>query len=355
MKEIFKKSIPLLIGITFLIIIYLSLNILFSFYIAFFLAYLMLPLVENLSKVKIFSYKLSAIIIYVILIIIFTISLLILIPILYQQLLLLVDNFGKVIQQTKVHNFSLGNLLHEKNLISLDTSQKIDIYIKSLVEDLLSYFSSILGHVWEYTLATLSFLSALFMVPFILFYFLMDWKIILKNSQNLISKNYQKTFIQFFKKLDKAFSNYVRGQFIIVTIMSIYYTIAFTFLKIELALILGLLSGFFIIIPFVGNIISFCIIIANGYFLFGLSQNLLFLTIFFSLGGIIEGWVITPKIIGESTGLHPAWVLFGIIVGGNFLGILGMILAVPILLYFKTIIKMFFLDKKNIKLSDSLA
>ncbi|HJK87804.1 MAG TPA: AI-2E family transporter, partial [Candidatus Megaira endosymbiont of Hartmannula sinica] len=147
---------------------------------------------------------------------------------------------------------------------------------------------------------------------------------------DIIPESQRKKIINLFGEFDEMLSSYIRGQFFLILLLSLYYILFFHLISFDFALVLGLLSGVMIIIPFIGAIFSFLVVIIVGYFSFGLSYNLLYLTLIFIVGHTIEGYIFTPHIIGKKIGLHPILILISLLLGGNMFGIEGVIFALPV-------------------------
>lgn len=110
----------------------------------------------------------------------------------------------------------------------------------------------------------------------------------------------------------------------------VYYVLGLNFIGFDLALLLGVLSGFLIIIPFIGAIISILMVTISCYFTFGAGIELLYVIILYIVGHAVEGYILAPKIIGNRIGLHPVWIIFAVFAAGSVLGSIGLVFAIPI-------------------------
>jgi predicted PurR-regulated permease PerM len=136
--------------------------------------------------------------------------------------------------------------------------------------------------------------------------------------------------------LAKEFINIIvsffRGQIIIAFLQGILFAVGFSIAGLKFGLVLGLLLGFLNIIPYLGSIIGLSITIPLAYFQEGGGLwTVVWVLVVFAVVQLIEGYFLTPKIMGERTGLHPMTIIVAIFFWGSALGgILGMILAIPL-------------------------
>ena len=130
---------------------------------------------------------------------------------------------------------------------------------------------------------------------------------------------------------------FFRGQVVIALIMGVLLAIGFTLIGLNFGIILGLGIGFLNIIPYLGSIIGIGTVLPLAYFQSdgGSLQLVIFALAIFTAVQMIEGYLLTPRIMGKSTGLHPMVIIIAIFFWGAALdGILGMILAIPLTAFF---------------------
>ena len=141
---------------------------------------------------------------------------------------------------------------------------------------------------------------------------------------------YKETIEELLTKIDQKVSGFVRGQLTVAVILAVFYALACSLAGLKYGLVIGLLAGMLNIIPMLGSIVGFVLGTSVAYLQSG---ELMFTGIIagiFLFGQIIEGNFLTPKLVGESVGLHPLWVFFSLMAGGALLGITGMLIAVPV-------------------------
>jgi predicted PurR-regulated permease PerM len=132
------------------------------------------------------------------------------------------------------------------------------------------------------------------------------------------------------KEIDQKLSGFVRGQISVAVMLGIGYALALSIAGLKYGFLIGLGAGFLSVIPMVGSAVGLVVSVAVAWFQSGDMIFVLIIAGIFIAGQIIEGNFLTPKLVGDSVGLHPLWVFFALLAGGSLLGILGMFLAVPL-------------------------
>ena len=129
---------------------------------------------------------------------------------------------------------------------------------------------------------------------------------------------------------------FFRGQFVIALMQGILFAVGFQIVGLRYGLILGLLLGFLNVIPYLGSIVGLSVALPLALFQDGGGWGLLiWVIVVFTIVQMIEGYVLTPRIMGEQTGLHPMAIIVAIFFWGTALkGITGMILAIPLTAFF---------------------
>lgn len=172
--------------------------------------------------------------------------------------------------------------------------------------------------------------------PILAFYLLHDWYLIKDKLLLLIPGRFRSEIILFFSDVDKVLSGIIRGQLTVACIIGFFITMGLYFLGLKFAVMIGILAAIFDVIPYFGPIIG-----ATPAVMLAILESpwlaLKVVALFFVIQQI-EGNIIHPKIIGENIGLHPLTVIFIVFVGGEVAGIVGMLLAVPMVAISKVFI-----------------
>ena len=298
------------------------------FFITFIISYLLQPAIGFIaSKFKI-SNKFASSIIYLIFLSIFFLSLTILVPIIYGQIFTFINNIPKYKNYLQAE--ILPPIMAKIYSIEPDIADKTKNSLSNFINSIFTILGSIANNFWRYTIITINIFVLFLLIPIILFYFLRDWAKIIANMKSLLPIKTRPKILEILSAINNLLSAYIRGQLNICLLLSTYYSIAFTVIGIDLALLLGILTGFLVIIPFIGTFISFLLTLIIGYLTFGMTAKLLYIMIIYLVGNICESYILTPKIIGDKIGLHPLWIIFSIFACGSLFGIIGIFFAIPI-------------------------
>lgn len=178
--------------------------------------------------------------------------------------------------------------------------------------------------------AVLEILSLIFITPIVTFYLLRDWDNIVARVDSWLPRPHAETIRAQFREIDRTLSGFVRGQATVCLALGTFYGIGLSVVGLDLGLVIGLLSGLFSFIPYLGTVSGF---IAGTGLAFAQTQDWHLPAIVagvFIVGQVIEGNFLTPKLVGDRVGLHPVWVMFALLAAGSLFGFVGILLAVPI-------------------------
>lgn len=169
----------------------------------------------------------------------------------------------------------------------------------------------------------------LLLVPFFVFYILVDFSNWRDSSEILIPPRFRDPFSRLFDEAGRILESYVRGQLLIGIIMAVFYAIGFGLLGVPAWAGIAALAGLLNAIPYVGTLLG--IILACGFTLAdggGLWNVAAIIGVFIAVQSI-EGYILTPRILGGRLNLHPMAVFLGLLIGGKLFGLLGVVLAIP--------------------------
>lgn len=198
------------------------------------------------------------------------------------------------------------------------------------VSEAARWATKVIVEVWKNGWALTRCFSTLFFGPIISFHLMNDWIKIKDRLKALIPLRWQNVVRYAFLEINSSLSNYLRGQIAVCGLLAIYYGAALGINSLKFGLTIGILTGFFSFIPylgFLGGLLSAC---SLSIFQFGTLSNLLSILFVYASGHILEAIFLTPRLIGQKTGLHPIWVLFAIFACGALAGFGGILLALPL-------------------------
>lgn len=168
------------------------------------------------------------------------------------------------------------------------------------------------------------------LILFVMFYLLIDWTHFFGLLKKLVPTRAQDTVHHLAKHTDGLLSQYLRGEIIVITVMSVFYSIGLSIVGIKGAVAIGVFTALMVVIPYVGLTLGVTLALISALLQFGPSTQVLGTIMVFSLGQFLEGFFLTPRLVGERIGLHPVAVLFALLLFGKLFGFFGVLLALPI-------------------------
>jgi predicted PurR-regulated permease PerM len=244
-------------------------------------------------------------------------------PALRQQLPIWLDLAQRSLQpwlDNLAINFDLKKIQEIiQSRISEQLSNNADAIVSSSLSTILSSGQSILGS-----------LFGLVLIVFIVFYLVGQWDEFFKKLNPLIPPRWLPLVKQIVVEIDQLLSQYLRGQLLVITVLSIYYSVGLYLLGITGALALGLFTGIAIFIPYIGYGAALILALLSALLQAETGVSLLAVLALYIAGQAIESLFLTPKLVGEKIGLHPVLVVFALILFGSWFGFFGILLALPI-------------------------
>lgn len=178
--------------------------------------------------------------------------------------------------------------------------------------------------------AVVGFITFIVVAPIVAFFMMEEWVRITKWIDDMIPRGSYTVVRDLLTQIDRKLSGFIRGQLMVAAFLGIAYAIALTLAGLKFGFLIGLLAGAFSIIPLVGSTVGLIVSILVAWLQ---SQSLGYVGVIaaiFLVGQFLEGNFITPRIMGQTVGLHPLWIIFALLVGAALFGIVGMFLAVPV-------------------------
>ncbi len=171
----------------------------------------------------------------------------------------------------------------------------------------------------------------LLLVPVITFYLLLDWDRIVAQVDALLPRDHAPVIRGLAREIDATLAGFLRGQGTVCLTLGIFYAAGLGIVGLQFGLIIGLLAGLISFIPYVGAIVGGALALGLALFQFwGEWGMIAAVGGVFVAGQILEGNVLTPRLVGSSVGLHPVWLIFALSAFGTLFGFVGMLIAVPV-------------------------
>jgi len=203
--------------------------------------------------------------------------------------------------------------------------------VGSLVTQGSGYIAGFLASLWSGGRAVFSVLSLLIITPVVAFYLLLDWDRVIVTVDGWIPLQHRDTVRGLARDIDGAIAGFVRGQAVICLILAVFYAVGLTLAGLNFGFLIGLLTGLLSFIPFVGALTGFLVaaIVAVAQFWPDWTSIAMVVGVFL-VGQVLEGYVLSPKLVGAKVGLHPVWMMFALIAFGYLFGFVGLLIAIPL-------------------------
>lgn len=169
------------------------------------------------------------------------------------------------------------------------------------------------------------------LIPVILFYMMRDWNNMVAHIHRQIPRRHEPTVVELASEIDQRLGRFIRGQGMVMLTLAAYYAIGLWIAGLKLALIIGIGAGLVSFVPYLGVISG--VLVASIAMLVQQSGDmtvLLWVWLVFGVGQALEQMILTPLLMGEAIGLHPVWIIFAILAGGQLFGFIGVLLALPV-------------------------
>lgn len=339
-----KELILLLLFLPTLIIVANS-----SFFLPIIISIILSYFLHNFKKVLLsfgMSKNISFIITYFAFITFFLLTLLILMPLVFKQLVSLFNDLPFIIQKIKfltdkfIGKYPSVFPTEQTNLLF----SNIITYVQSIGKTVIS--ASLLSIAF-----TIKFILYIFFIPIFIFFILKDHEEIIANFKKVMP---QKSY--FLKSLwqatNKQIGNYVRGKFIEFFIITVTSYVLFKFYKISYSDLLAVGVGFSVIIPYIGTIIISIPIVLISSVQLGISNDFFYFIIFYSAIQFLDGNLLVPILFSEAVNLHPITIIMSIIIFGSIFNLYGIVFAIPLAIVFKAIITLY-LTPNNLPFSQN--
>ena len=168
------------------------------------------------------------------------------------------------------------------------------------------------------------------LLPIFTFFLLLDWDRIVAAVDELVPPRYRDPVRRVAREVDLRLGGFVQGQITVALVLAVLYSIGLRLVGIDLAYLVGISAGLLFVVPYLGTVIGIVLSVVLAILKFGFDGHLLGVAAAFAIPQAFESWFLTPRIMGDKVGLHPMVVMVSLIVGGNLLGVWGMLVAIPI-------------------------
>lgn len=306
---------------------YLIRSVLLPFVLGGLTAYFLDPATDRLQKAKLSRGVATSVIIACFFVLIMLLSFLGL-PVIGRQLMGLITSLpGYVIEIEQQYAPLLANWLGELPAEQIEGLKQAATNFSGQMAKFLADFASSL---FQSGMAFINVISLVLITPLVTFYLLRDWDHITSRIDKLLPRKHAATIREQLSIIDKTLAGFIRGQLNVCFVLAIFYALALSAIGLKFGIVIGVVTGLLVILPYIGFMVGFLLGMGVAFFQFDSMTPVIAVFAAFMAGQVIESYFLTPKLVGERVGLHPVWVIFGMLVGAALFGFVGILLSIPV-------------------------
>ncbi len=291
-------------------------------------AYLGDPLVDRLERARL-SRSSAVLVVFTAMTLAVVLVVIVLVPLLERQISRLIDKLPVIVAW---FNGVVLPWVQQRTGYSLDqlNPQQIIDALRAHWQQAGGVAATVVASVSKSGLAIVGFLGMLALIPVVTFFFLRDWDVMVQRMRELLPRSVEPTISRLGRESDMVLGAFMRGQLSVMLALGLIYTAGLMLVGLDLAILIGLIAGVVGFVPYLGIIIGggAALIAAAVQFQDWFHPGMVLLV--FIVGQMLEGFVLTPWLVGDRVGLHPVAVIFAILAGGQLFGFLGVLLALPV-------------------------
>ena len=291
------------------------------------IAYLLDPLADRLQRLGL-PRGLAALAVLVLFGMIMIAVLLLIVPMLQAQIIELVRRSPEYLAALQRRLLELAELAETR--LAPEDVDRLRAALTEQAGTAFTWLAAMLREVLGSGLAFFNLLALLFVTPIVAFYLLRDWDQLVDQVDRLLPLAHRATIRRQASLIDATLAGYVRGQASVCVVLGLLYATGLMFAGLDFGFTVGLLSGLVSFIPYVGSIFGLVTSVGLALIQFDEFSRVLIVAGIFIAGQVIEGNILTPKLVGDRVNLHPVWVIFALFAGGALAGFVGMLLALPV-------------------------
>ncbi|TNF20538.1 MAG: AI-2E family transporter [Rhodobacteraceae bacterium] len=311
------------IALLLVVVLWFLGDVLLPFILGGAIAYFLDPMADRLERLGL-SRAAAVAVITVIAIILFIVMVLLVVPALLGQAAELFDTAPRLF--ANLRDFLVArfpDLVDSESTLRqslVAVGDKVQAYGGQLLETVLSSAASIINVVLLFVI-----------VPVVAVYLLLDWDRMIARIDELLPRDHAPVIRRLARDIDRTLASFIRGMGTVCLILGTYYAVALMLAGLQFGLVVGFIAGLITFIPYVGALVGGALAVGLALFQFwGDWLQIAIVALIFVVGQVIEGNLLTPKLVGSSVGLHPVWLLLALSVFGSLFGFVGMLVAVPV-------------------------
>ena len=312
-----------LAALVFFVLLYLLGGVMLPFLVGGAIAYFLDPLADRLESAGL-SRVLATTVISLLAVLVVVLLVLSVIPTLISQL-------GALIAAAPEISKQFQHFLVERFPQLSDSTSTARQTLTQIGEAVGARGAELLNGLVNSALSLISVLVFMVVVPVVAFYLLLDWDMMVARIDSMLPRDHAPVVRRLAREIDTVLAGFVRGQVSVCLILGTFYSVALMLAGLQFGLIVGAIAGAITFIPYVGSLVGGALAIGLALFQFwGDGWSIGTVVAIFAIGQFVEGNILSPKLVGQSVGLHPVWLLFALSAFGSVFGFAGMLVAVPV-------------------------
>jgi len=343
-----REQLPWIIGSLLLAgwLIWLLAPVLTPFLISALLAYMADPIVSRLERWMRRDAAVSLVFLLVFGLLVFT--LLLIVPVLVRET---ADLFNRLPAYFEQLQDRLQPLAEQHLGWQFDRETFDAARLRELLEENFANVAAAGRATWSYVSESggrfVIWITGLFLVPLVTFYLMRDWHKLLDALRDVLPRNIEPTVVRLTRDCDEALGGFLRGQLLVMLGQGTIYAIGLYLIGLNNGIAIGMIAGLVSFVPYLGAITGVLLamitaIIQNFDFWFLFS-----VAVVFTVGQLVESFLLTPKLIGDRIGMHPVLVVFMVLAGGQLFGFIGVLLALPVAAAGTVLVRFFYRGYKQ--------
>ncbi len=316
-----------LIGLAvFLVALFLLRGVLLPFVAGMAIAYLLDPICDRLEGWGL-SRTLATTLLTVAFLILSVVGFLLLLPVLAGQVMSLLERVPDFVETLRGQLTRLLALVEAR--VDPAMMEQIEGALAGSSERLVTWATRLLSGVISGGVALANLISLVVITPVVAFYLLRDWDRIIATVDGWLPRRHAETIREQARAVDATLAGFLRGQGTVCFILAVYYGLGLSLAGLDFGLVIGVAAGLLSFVPYVGAIVGLLLSVGLALVQFDAWLPIAIVAAVFVVGQTVEGYILTPRLVGESVGLHPVWSIFALLAGGALFGFLGLLLAIP--------------------------
>ena len=326
-----SKSLTIGIGVSVLVALLLWMlgPVLVPFAVAAVLAYALHPAVLNLQKrIPLLPHTLAVVLVEILALLVVVSVLFLLIPILTKEIPLIQQQLPSLLDQLAL---TLNPLLAQYGFnLTLDIGNLKSQIIKYLSTNREDWMDPVIASLKLGGSFALAAIGNFILIPVGLFYLLSEWDRWVSHVVAWVPVRWRPNYDSFMNECDAVLGQYLRGQILVMLVLSVFYALALMMFGLDLALPIGVFTGLAVCVPYLGFGLGLILALLAGLLQFASFKAVIMVAVVYGAGQLIESFWLTPKLVGERIGLHPLAVIFALLALGQLFGFVGVLVALPV-------------------------